>query len=118
MTKVNSPTDQLKPYNISNPPPNLPASVKKEWETLVKEHPGTEIQQIGTNDKNGLWSVAQSLVPKGEASNNEVVGKVWAQIVADNQNPSGAPSANIPSGNLNLVDPGNWVFVPPQHKPP
>jgi hypothetical protein len=44
------------------------------------------------------------------------VGKVWAQIVADNTasgtaNPNAPASANIPSGNLNVVDAGTWVFV-------
>jgi hypothetical protein len=44
------------------------------------------------------------------------VAKVWVQILADNDtsgtpNPNAPASANIPSGNLNVVDVGNWVFV-------
>jgi hypothetical protein len=112
MTSV--PPVEFKAY--TSPPSNAPESVKKEWETLLKSHPNLEIGQIGTNDKDGLWSVAQSLVPKGQASNNEAVGKVWAQIVADNSasgapNPNSLASANIPSGNMNVVDAGTWVFV-------
>jgi hypothetical protein len=112
MTSV--PPVEFKAY--TSPPSNAPESLKKEWEALIKSHPNLEVGQIGTNDKDGLWSVAQSLVPKGQASNDEAVGKVWAQIVADNTasgapNPNAPASANIPGGNLNVVDAGTWVFV-------